>query len=144
MKVHILITCAAVLLTFNGIASANQSEHQTKKNICHATASESNPWEAISVASNNHTHDNHTKDFAYTGPVKDNGQPTKDGDAWCEENQPKEEPTDVCPNIEGNQATVPESMELIDGQCLDTTPLPEDPTPPTTVDEPAPVITEGK
>lgn len=92
---------------------------QEKHNICHATASESNPWEAISIADNNHAHDNHIKDYPYQGPTKDNGQPTKDGDAWCEENAPHEEPEDLCTNIDGVQTEVPKGTERNDkGECL--------------------------
>lgn len=72
----------------------------TKDNICHATASESNPWEAISIADNQDNHDGHVKDFPYNGPVKTNGQPVNDkliSDGWCEDNAPvvtPDEPVD--------------------------------------------------
>ena len=36
---------------------------------------------------------------------------------------------DVCPNIEGNQSTVPNGKEIVDSQCLD---IPAPVTPPTT------------
>jgi hypothetical protein len=82
----LLTLIAIVPLTVGGVALATPQE---KHNICHATSSESNPWEAISVADNNTTHENHDDDFPYGGPTKDNGQPTKDGDEWCEANAPK-------------------------------------------------------
>jgi hypothetical protein len=37
-------------------------------------------------------------------------------------------PTDVCPNIPGNQATVPEGKHLVDGQCVDIPVTPPGPT----------------
>ena len=126
------------------VAHGNDGGQQPKHNICHATSSESNPWEAISIADNNHSHDGHVRDYPYNGPVKDNGQPTKDGDKWCEENAPKP-PVDICPNIDGLQLVLPEGKELRDGLCIDKT------TPPTTVnpnlqpiDEPLPTNFKGK
>jgi hypothetical protein len=75
---------------------------QAKENICHATGSESNPWEAISINDNQNNHDDHEKDFPYNGPVKENGQPVNDksiSDAWCADNAPVVTPEDpkTCP-----------------------------------------------
>lgn len=51
-------------------------------------------------------------------------------------------PVDVCPNIEGNQATVPEGKELKDGQCVDKeTPKEEPPVTPPVVTNPPAVTT---
>lgn len=101
MKKVKYIIIAAFLGVFGavGVVNATQTEEPKKHNICHATSSESNPWEAISIADNNTAHENHDDDFPYNGPVKDNGQPTKDGDKWCEDNAPKEEPP-VIPPVE--------------------------------------------
>jgi hypothetical protein len=86
-----------------------------KVNICHATGSQNNPWNAISIdQSALQTHLGHG-DFAYAGPT-DDGKP-KHGDDWCGDHAPK--PVDVCPNIDGNQVTVPEGKQLVDGSCVD-------------------------
>src|SRR3990167_2621357 len=78
-------------------ATGNDYEHTEKINICHATESESNPYEAIRVADdgNWNGHEDHEGDFLYQGPVDDKNRPDKEeGDQWCEDNQPKdEEPT---------------------------------------------------
>jgi hypothetical protein len=46
------------------------------------------------------------------------------------------DPTDVCPNLDGNQATVPDGYSLVDGECLtavtlgvSSTDTPSSPTP---------------
>lgn len=98
-----LLALIAILIIGSGgmvLATGND-----KENICHATSSETNPYEAISVADNNNTHDGHVNDFPYLGPVKDNGQPTKDGDQWCEDNAPKppeeeEPPVEETPPVD--------------------------------------------
>lgn len=64
-----------------------------KVNICHATGSENNPWNAIRInqsALQDHL-DNHG-DFLYTGPVNpNNDQPINpEGDIWCADNAPTE------------------------------------------------------
>lgn len=86
----IIILVVLALLFLLGRASATDTK---KQNLCHKTSSDTNPWEAISVSDNNHTHDGHAADFPYTGPTKDNGQPTKEGDAWCEDNAPPKQDT---------------------------------------------------
>ncbi len=66
-----------------------------KINICHLTASENNPWEAIRINESawdgGPDHEGHG-DYLYNGPVNpQNQQPTKpDGDIWCGENDPTE------------------------------------------------------
>ena len=62
-----------------------------KVNICHATESQNNPWNAISIdESALQTHLGHG-DFAYAGPT-DDGKP-KHGDEWCGDHAPKPTPT---------------------------------------------------
>ena len=46
---------------------------------------------------------------------------------------PPNEPTDVCPNLEGDQATVPDGYELVDGNCVQPPPPPPPPNEPTDV-----------
>lgn len=60
-----------------------------KINICHATNSQNNPWDAIPINQSAwSTHEGHG-DFLYAGPVKQNGQPNdaqNQDDAWCLQN----------------------------------------------------------
>jgi hypothetical protein len=73
-----------------------------KVNVCHQTSSENNPWVAQRINANELQSHLDNGDFLYAGPVKQNGQPTNDGDEWCEEHAPQP-PVDVCPNDEGIQ-----------------------------------------
>lgn len=83
---------AAVVLLFTTTVFATQNP---KVNICHQTESENHPYNAIRVDDDGHWngHDEHEGDFLYEGPVRENGHPTRNGDEWCEENVPEEEPT---------------------------------------------------
>jgi hypothetical protein len=89
-KLYIIIIILAVLVLGGSAVFATSDE---KINICHATSSEKNPYEAISVSAKNSGHENHEADFAYAGEVDKNGKPTKDGDDWCKKNAPKPTPT---------------------------------------------------
>jgi len=127
-------------------ALATKDEPKEEKvNICHATSSESNPWNAIQVnESAVQTHLDEHGDFYYEGAVDDKGKPVKEGgDEWCENNVPEEEngngngngheeePRDVCPNIEGNQEELPNDKILDDeGNCVDVPGEPKEPTEP--------------
>lgn len=66
-------------------------------NICHATDSDNNPWNALQInVSALSTHLSHG-DFTYQGPVQENGHPDEDGDEWCAENEPtSEEINNTC------------------------------------------------
>ncbi|NBU33627.1 hypothetical protein EBS40_03275 [bacterium] len=79
------VAFALLIVTATGIgnskAAAIAEPENTKINICHATESEKNPYEALNVSVHS-SHDNHVLDFAYTGPLHD-GKPDKDGDDWC-------------------------------------------------------------
>ena len=56
-------------------------------------------------------------------------------DSWGHEGK------DVCPNIEGKQATVPEGDEIVNGECVPTPPATPPVTPPLTVTTPTPAPT---
>jgi len=45
-------------------------------------------WNALYLTMDNPGHAGHTEDYPYDGPRKENGHPTKEGDAWCLENAP--------------------------------------------------------
>ena len=85
-------------------------EPKAKINICHATGSDKNPWEAIQVDEGSVLVG---KDFLYAGEIDDKGKPVKDGEKWCEKN----EPIDLCKNLVGNQTTLPENMEADGDIC---------------------------
>src|SRR3990172_12770078 len=64
-----------------------------KVNICHATSSESHPYEAKQVDDDGdwHGHQSHPGDFLYFGPTKEDGKPDNEdhqADEWCENNVP--------------------------------------------------------
>ena len=88
----------AIFIAFTFLKSlASAVGASSKVNICHRTESERNPWEAIRInRSALDTHLDHG-DFLYDGPTKDNGQPTRNGDEWCEENGPNEDGDDLSP-----------------------------------------------
>ncbi len=92
---------------------------ENKVNICHATSSQSNPWEAIRVDSSafdGQGQNDHTLhgDFVYSGPVNSqNQQPTNDD--WCEDNKPG----DKCSNIAGFQASVPAGYTASNNICIE-------------------------
>lgn len=104
----LLALIAILVIGSGGVVLATDND---KENICHATSSETNPYEAISVADNNNTHDGHVNDFPYNGPTKDNGQPTKDGDQWCEDNAPKP-PEEEQPPKEEEPPVEPETPSV--------------------------------
>lgn len=104
-RVSMVLLALAITLGLSGVLTletTNSAKADNKKvNICHATSSETNPWEAINIKENDKNHDGHVKDFPYNGPVYGEGspkglegKPTKEGDAWCEDNapEPPEEP----------------------------------------------------
>lgn len=61
---------------------------QGSNNLCHKTHSAAHPWNALSVPDNNHTHENHTQDYAYNGPLNAQGHPDKTGEQWCADHVP--------------------------------------------------------
>ena len=83
---------AGVLLGFLlwGLAKPVGAVPGPKVNICHATASEEHPYNALRVDDDGHWngHDEHPGDFLYEGPVGENNRPTRDGNEWCEDNVP--------------------------------------------------------
>jgi hypothetical protein len=97
---RIVATTALIFGAFAIVATlapkTAQAAPEAKINICHATNSNSNPWEAIEISESAwSTHEGHG-DFLYTGPVGNNGNPAKEGDAWCADNT-TEEVVNYCP-----------------------------------------------
>jgi hypothetical protein len=96
LRIMAIVAIALLMVTVlrTGISTAAmmpEEEEHVKVNICHATKSEKNPYEALSVSKGHDghdghdehdSHDGHVLDFAYTGPLHD-GKPSKDGDEWC-------------------------------------------------------------
>lgn len=133
MKRYIL---AIVILTLSlgGVAFATPKHESV--NICHKTGSESHPWEAIQIDSDAlETHLGHG-DFLYNGAVKDNGKPTKGGNAWCGDvDEDPETPPEVPPVVPPvTPSTTPSTTET-----PVTTPKVE-----THMDEPVMVPFQGK
>lgn len=67
--------------------------------VCHKTSSGVNPWEAQLVDANQLQSHLDNGDFMYTGPVKDNGQPTSDGNTWCNDNAPTTPTPSTSPTV---------------------------------------------
>lgn len=82
---------AVLVLGFLSLGSAiavSAENNNQKTNICHATSSQQNPWNAINISTSSlPTHLGHG-DFLYTGPLKQNGTPSNDGDQWCKGHAP--------------------------------------------------------
>ena len=94
-----LIFSGVGFLTFTHSILTIEATDNGRANICHATSSEANPWEAKNVSINNdgswHSHGGHESDFLYTGPTDEDGKPDqgtpasqKLADKWCEDNAP--------------------------------------------------------
>jgi hypothetical protein len=84
--INFFVFCFSFLF-FSGfvlnLASPNVALATDKIDICHATSSESNPWNAISIDSSAlQAHLDDHGDFLYTGPSDG------DKDQWCIDNQP--------------------------------------------------------
>lgn len=98
-------------LALGGVALATATQ-EDQKNVCHKTASEEHPWEAIRIDSSAYsTHIGHG-DFDYLGPTKDNGHPNDaqdQDDAWCEENAPDEDTPTVNPPTDDPDTPADES-----------------------------------
>ena len=110
MKLVVSLIFFSLLLCLAGTVSAKED----KVSICHKTASEKNPWEAINIdVSAMQTHFQHG-DFMYTGPT-DKGKPTKDGDTWCGNNVPV---VDACLNLDGVQPVIPAGYHYERDLCI--------------------------
>lgn len=108
----LIISFLSLALFLAIAAPASASIELPKKNICHPSASEENPWQAVRVSIFSHLGNGHENDFAYNGPVNpQNNQPTSD--EWCDNNQPG----DVCQNIDGKQSETPEGYTNTEGDC---------------------------
>jgi hypothetical protein len=82
----ILVLGVAVLSSQAVMAFAENNNQKT--NVCHVTGSQNNPWNAINInTSALPTHLGHG-DFLYTGPLKQNGTPSNDGNNWCKDHAP--------------------------------------------------------
>lgn len=118
MRKITILTLMAVAVLGALVLTSGKAE-AAKENICHATGSVTNPYEAINVAENNSTHDLHLADFPYEGPEEQNGHPDNDkavSDKWCEDNIP-EDIEDLCDNIDGVQPIVPDGYVEENGIC---------------------------
>lgn len=109
----IIISLLSFFLFLTIAAPASASFQVPKKNICHPTSSETNPWEAIRVSIFSHLGNGHENDFTYNGPVDEDNKPTSD--EWCNNNQEG----DVCENIDGKQTETPEGYTNEDGICTE-------------------------
>lgn len=134
-----LFALLPALLVPSGIASANHEVGHTTGvpdnanvetvTVCHVPPTDGVPSEILSI------------------PVSALGGHLGHGDfvltpgLTCPATPPPPPPLDVCPNVDGNQATVPAGLVLVDGQCVAPTPpiTPDAPTPATpTPDAPTP------
>lgn len=105
----IVVVVAAILIFCLGAVVF--AEPAPKVTICHATSSETNPWTRIVVSEN-----------AIGGHFDNPGTPKAgheddvllEGDVAC---PVTEVPLDVCDNIEGDQAEVPEGYIEDNGIC---------------------------
>jgi hypothetical protein len=113
--VAMVLFTAGPLLAVPQVARATDDDNVK---ICHATSSESNPWNAISVDDDAvSTHLGHG-DFLYAGPNGTNQQE----DAWCEENAPSDEPT---PSVE-NSCPLPDALGDVTAETINAVPGGED------------------
>ncbi len=115
----VFLLLPAALFVPGGIANAehneNSSDHE-KITICHATGSESNPYVEITINEsglNGHAKQPHSGTDIIPAPA-----------GGCPGPVAPPEPVDVCPNVDGNQATVPSDLVVVDGQCVTPTPPP--------------------
>lgn len=98
-------------------------EEVHKVNICHKNG-ESGNWKAISVDSEGwNGHSGHADDYLYAGPTGDEEDEDEGlSDDWCKDHAPV---VDVCPNIDKDQATIPDGYEKNeDGECVLIAPTP--------------------
>lgn len=143
MRKALLLTLALCCLVLVGVAVPALASNQGQVTICHATASNNNPYNSISpnIGNNgdlsgghlNHTGGIYPQDnwgdiippYDYTDS---NGNPAHfDGMNWSAQGQAiwnngcnvPTPPADVCPNLEGNQASVPDGYYVNeDGNCV--------------------------
>lgn len=96
---------ALMALSAVAISSAASAAPAEKVTICHATGSETNPYVTITVSENAlKGHDKHGDDII---PAPATGCPGATA------------PVDLCPNIDGDQATVPADMAIDPaGNCV--------------------------
>lgn len=120
-------------------AKGRDSDHHETVTICHATSSNANPYVVNHPSKDGDVggHDGHNGPIWFDGITVDWGDiiPPFDygshshypGKNWTDQGQaifnngckiPPPPPVDVCPNIDGNQATVPDGYQLVDGQCV--------------------------
>lgn len=137
---RLFLAIILVLGMTTGSALIAHASVQEKVSLCHLTDSESNPFVVQSVNANEVKSHEANGDFVYAGPT-DASKDTED--AWCANHQPG----DLCPNIDGKQATLPQGDEVnADGQCVPTPPATTPPvtTTPTVTNVPAtPVVPQN-
>jgi len=76
-----------------------QAGPPAKINICHKNG-DSGTWNALNIdkdAWDEHSsaHSDHEDDYVYAGPTKEDGKPTKEGDDWCANNTPQDDPQEI-------------------------------------------------
>lgn len=87
----LFITILSLVISFSTHTAVAGND---KVNVCHKTGSENNPWITQQVNANELQSHLDNGDFLYNGPVNpQNGQPTNDGDQWCEDNIPQASPS---------------------------------------------------
>lgn len=107
------------LLLPSGIAgAASAAQPGVDITICHATGSATNPYVTITInpnGLNGHLNTPHSGTDIVPAPA-----------GGCPGPVTPPPPTDVCPNVAGNQATVPAGLVVINGQCVAPPPPPTD------------------
>lgn len=131
-------TVAAHALTTNNWNQGEGSDDNAKVLLCHLTDSETPKFVVQSVSKYDVKSHELKGDFVYLGTTNDDGKATDP--TWCANHQTG----DVCPNIDGKQATIPDGLVLTDGQCVQppvvvTPPVTTTTAPTTAAAQPVPV-----
>ena len=109
-----LVVIASLLFAAPALATGDE---EPKVTICHVAGLASDPANYITLTIG------YSAVYGPAGHFYENGTPQAghEQDTLGECNPPPP-PTDVCPNIDGVQATVPEGYTLVDGMCIPDTP----------------------
>jgi len=82
LRVIAIVAIALLMVTMlrTGISTAATMPEETIVYICRATDNAENPYEVLGVSEGS---EGQELDFAYNGPLDDEGMPGKGGDDWC-------------------------------------------------------------